>query len=313
MWSEVGTSLLRCLLSASIVGVFVSGSAAQAGAATDGLEEGTKPMSRCCLRTTGAVLATGTAGAFVALDQAWYAQYDRGRFHFFNDGEEWMQMDKTGHFFSTYTLGSWSSAMLRHCGMQQGRSRWIGGSVGLVLLSGVEVLDGTSDAWGFSVWDMAANTGGAALFIGQDALWNEQRIRPKLSAHLTDYAAMRPDLLGEGTAERILKDYNGLTLWLSGNISSLSGSEVVPSWFSVAIGYGAEGMTTAMEPKPGEGPAAAPWYRQIYISPDIDLTRVRVRSKALRTVLFVLNSIKVPAPAVEFRSDGRVLGHWIYF
>ena len=73
-------------------------------------------------------------------------------------------------------------------------------------MTGVEVLDGTSSGWGFSGWDMVANTAGAGLFIGQDIGWGEQRLRLKLSSHLTDYAAMRPELLGEAPAERVLKD-----------------------------------------------------------------------------------------------------------
>jgi len=297
-----------------MVGIGLSGAQAQSpidGALPDAL---TSRTARCCLTVTTTTLVVGTAASFIALDRAWYSGYDRSPFHFFNDGAEWLQMDKTGHFFSTYTLGSWSNAMLRHCGMQERRARWVGGSVGLVLLTGVEILDGTSAGWGFSAWDMVANVGGASLFIGQDALWGEQRIRPKLSAHLTDFAAQRPDLLGSGLADRILKDYNGLTLWLSGNVNSLTGCDALPPWLNVAVGYGAEGMITAMEPTyPETSPANERWYRQFYLSPDIDLTRVKTRSKALRTVFFVLNSIKIPAPALEVRSTGKVVGHWLYF
>lgn len=132
------TLIRRILHFGSMVGIGLSGAQAQSpidGALPDAL---TSRTARCCLTVTTTTLVVGTAASFIALDRAWYSGYDRSPFHFFNDGAEWLQMDKTGHFFSTYTLGSWSNAMLRRCGMQERRARWVGGSVGLVLLTGVE-------------------------------------------------------------------------------------------------------------------------------------------------------------------------------
>jgi len=56
-----------------------------------------------------------------------------------------------------------------------------------------------------------------------------------------------------------------------------------------------------------------PRYRQFYLAPDIDLARIKVRSRALRTALFVLGSIKFPLPALEFASTGQVNAHWVVF
>ncbi len=264
-----------------------------------------------CLFWTGAAVGTGMAATYVALDQVWYAQYDRTPLHGFNDGSEWMQMDKAGHVFSAYTLGGWGHALVKGCGASSRTARWAGGTLGLAFLTGVEVLDGTSSGWGFSWWDMAANTIGTGLFIGQDALWGEQRIRMKFSAHHTEYAAVRPDLLGSATVERYLKDYNGQTIWLSGNIEPFAPG-CFPPWLNIAVGYGAEGMVDA-HPQEGEGLPGLEPYRQFYLSPDLDLTRIRTRSKYVRSILFVLNSIKIPAPALEFQGNGRVVGHWLYF
>ncbi len=277
-----------------------------------GVDTLTAEKGACCLRTVAIVGGGGAAGAYVALDQAWYAQYDRTAFHFFDDSGEWYLMDKTGHAFNSYMLGEWGHGVLSHCGASERTSRWVGGSIGLALLTGIEVLDGTSSGWGFSNWDMAANVTGAGLFIGQDWAWGEQRLRLKLSSHPTDYADQRPDVLGSSLPERVLKDYNGLTLWLSGNIRSLAKVERVPAWLNLAVGYGAEGFINA---RPGDNEAITGMhpYRQYYVSMDVDLRRIPCRSKVGRTLLFLLNSIKVPAPALEFRSTGKVVGHWLYF
>jgi hypothetical protein len=47
--------------------------------------------------------ATLGAVALVGLNQLWYADYPR-YFRFINDNADWLQMDKIGHFYSTYHL-----------------------------------------------------------------------------------------------------------------------------------------------------------------------------------------------------------------
>ena len=268
---------------------------------------------RSCRAITAAVSGGLMLGTYVALDQAWYAQYERSRFHTFDDSGEWLQMDKAGHFFSAYTLGTWGHAAWSRCGTSEREALLVGGSLGFIFLAGVEVLDGTSAAWGFSWSDMAANTAGTGLFMGQQALWKEQRIAVKLSAHLTPFAEQRPDLLGQGLSERILKDYNGQTFWLSANLRSFQKESKIPAWLNVAVGYGGENMLSAFPNPMGTRDGDQSHFRQFFLSPDIDLTRIKVRSKLLRTVLFVLNGIKVPLPALEIRSNGRVLAHGLYF
>ncbi len=257
-------------------------------------------------RLVGTTIGGGAiiAGTLIGLDQAWYGQYGREPFHFFDDGSEWQGLDKVGHGFATYTVGRWGHGLLRWCGVPQRTALWAGGTLGLVYLSAVEYMDGHSAGWGFSAWDMAANVVGTGTFIGQELGWQEQRIKLKYSAHLTPFALDRPDLLGEGLSERILKDYNGSTYWVSANLRSF-GWKALPMWLNVAAGYGAEGMVQA-EPASGQ-------VRQYFLSADVDLERIPVRNKTLRTVLLVLNCVKVPLPALEFRSDGRLLAHGLYF
>lgn len=258
-----------------------------------------------------AVFATGS---LIALDQAWYAGYPRMAFHTFDDGDEWYQMDKVGHTFSAYALGKVGHRAFRWAGFSERTSTWVGGSVGLIYLTGIEYLDGRSAQWGFSGWDMAANTLGTGLFIGQQLAWKEQRIAVKYSSHLTKYAAERPDVLGKGFAERLLKDYNGSTIWLSANPHAF-GWSALPPWLNIAVGYGAEGMLTARDPDvalapvfPGERSC-----RQFFLAPDLSLQRIPSKRKFVRTLFFVLDHVKVPLPTLEYRSTGGLRGHWAYF
>ncbi|MFT3886055.1 MAG: DUF2279 domain-containing protein [Flavobacteriales bacterium] len=244
------------------------------------------------------------SGSLVSLNEAWYKGYPRSAFHFFDDDDEWLQMDKAGHAFSTYAIGRAGHAAFWWAGCTEKASVWIGGGLGFLYLGGIEYLDGRSSEWGFSVGDMAANTFGAALFIGQQLGWKEQRVVMKYSSHLTDFAAQRPDLLGRTLPERLLKDYNGTSIWLSANLRAF-GAKGLPPWLNLAAGYGAERMISARN-SPGQ-------YRQFFLGPDISLARIRTKSKLLHTVLFVLDCVKVPLPALEYGSDGVFRGHVLYF
>ncbi len=266
-----------------------------------------------CFWYRSAAIGGAMAGTLVLLDQAWYSDYSRTSFHTFNDGHEWLGMDKAGHIFSAYTLGAWGHKTLAGGAAKDKAALWVGGSAGLVFLTGVELLDGTSAAWGFSWWDMVANVAGTGLYLGQELGWKEQRVMLKLSARHTEFAALRPELLGTGPVERYLKDYNGQTLWASFNLRAFMPRSGLPPWLNVALGHGATGMITAGPPGPNDTPSIpGTRYRRVLLAPDLDLTRIPTRSKALRTVFFVLNSIKVPTPALEF-STGRFRGHWLYF
>ena len=138
----------------------------------------------------------------------------------------------------------------------------------------------------------------------------------KFSWHDTRYNEYNPNLLGSGFPETLFKDYNGQTYWLSGNIHSFLGKDSkFPRWLNIAAGYGAEGMTGASENvtyMEGNEPEETSRFRQYYISPDIDLTKIPVRNKVLKSVFGVFGFIKVPAPTLEFNENGTSF-YWLYF
>lgn len=254
-------------------------------------------------------------GALLGLNQLWYADYPRSNFHFINDNNEWLQMDKMGHLFSAYHIGSYGADALKWSGASRKSQLIYGSTLGLAFLTTVEVFDGYSEKWGASVGDVVANISGTALFVSQELLWNEQRIVPKFSFHTTSYAKVRPEVLGSSFSEQILKDYNGQTYWLSANIHSFAKTSKIPKWLNLAIGYGAEGMITGNE---GEFDAVNPLpesqrYRQFYLSLDVDLTKIEAKSHFVKTILTIFNSIKIPAPTFEINGLGGSKLHLIYF
>jgi hypothetical protein len=262
------------------------------------------------------------AGSMLILNQAWYADYARSNFHTFDDNDEWLQVDKVGHAWSAYQISRTSMASWKWAGLNRKQQIWIGGLAGATFQTVIEVLDGFSAEWGWSWGDFAANCFGSGLLIGQQLAWNEQRIAFKFSFHKMNYDEPglneRSDsLFGASFPERMLKDYNGQTYWLSANLKSFFPKSRIPAWLNVSVGYGASGMfgatdNTWEDANGSHDLSHIPRLRQWYLAPDIDFTKIPTNSKFLKAVLFVLNAFKLPAPALVL-SGGKLTVQGFYF
>ncbi len=270
-------------------------------------------------RLAGLLAAQGTLyfGSLAGLYFVWYSEYPQSSFHFFNDLGEWQGVDKAGHMTTAYYISRLGYESYRWAGIKPKAATWYGGLLAFSYLLNIEILDGFSAEWGFSVSDFAANTLGCALFIGQQLGWREQRLNLKYSFHPTKYPQYRPDLLGESLIQQMVKDYNGQTYWLSANIYSfLPKSSKFPRWLDVSVGYGAEGMIGAgSNPATYNGETMPEFtrYKKFYLSLDVDLTRIRVHSKVAKGIFMVLSFIKIPFPALEINTLGTVRFYPIYF
>ncbi len=277
---------------------------------------------RIRLVTAGNIVGYG--GAMVGLYSAWYKNYPQTSFHFFNDNKEWLQVDKVGHMYAAYIESKASMEMWRWAGLERKKRIWIGGLSGAAYQTVIEVLDGFSEGWGWSWGDFAANVAGSGLLIGQELAWDEQRIQFKFSFHKKNYGEAQlnqraDNLYGTSLAERMLKDYNGQTYWLSANLKSFFKQSNLPPWLNIAVGYGADGMfggTTNSWKDPVSGNNInrndISRYRQWYIAPDVDLTKIKTNSKFLKTAFFVLNAFKFPAPSLGMSKKGLQV-NWIHF
>jgi len=248
----------------------------------------------------------------IGLNQLWYADYERSKFHTLDDNNEWLQMDKMGHAFTSYQLGRHGAQLLNWSGVGKKDQLIYGATLGFAFLTTVEVLDGFSKEWGFSWGDMLANASGTGLYVGQELLWNEQRIALKFSFHQTKYASQRPDKLGEDFLEQILKDYNGQTYWLSGNLHAFFKEKNIPKWLNLAVGYGADGMLTGTKDVDNQLLTNLNRQRQFYLSLDVNLSNIETNSKLLRSFLDVFDMIKIPFPTLEFNKKGCAF-HLFYY
>ncbi len=253
--------------------------------------------------------AVSMAGLYVA----WYKDYPLTGFHFFNDNDEWMQMDKMGHLTTSYYVGKYGIDLFRWTGLERKKAIWLGGSMVTIFLTTIEIFDGFSAEYGASWGDLLVNTGGSMLAIGQELAWDEQRIILRYGFMNSPGWKYRPDLLGSTIPERLIKDYNSYTAWLSFNIHSfLPETSRFPRWLNVAFGYGANGMLGGTSNPAEHNGVALPQYeryRQYYFSLDIQLSKIRTKSKVLKTIFSALDVVKFPLPALEYN---RVHGFGVH-
>lgn len=272
----------------------------------------------------GIIQGSAYAGAMTGLYAAWYKDYPHSSFHFFNDMKEWKGMDKVGHVYSAYAESLAGAELWRFTGIDDKKRVWLGGLNALAYQMTIEVLDGFSKEWGFSMGDAVANIVGSGAFISQELLWKEQRLQLKWSFHRKGYddptlTERSNYLFGRSNPERYLKDYNGQAYWLSVNLKNFFPHSLIPDWLQLSVGTGAEGMfggySNVYEPGKGDpyfSRTDIKRHRQWYLAPDIDFTKIRTNKKGLKILFGVMNILKFPAPTIEW-SNGKLKGHLIYF
>lgn len=262
--------------------------------------------------TTETVLYTGL---MAGLGFVWYKDAERVPFHLYKDGKGYLQIDKTGHAYGAYVESYLCYKWLRKAGVSKNKSLLFGGTMGLVMQTPIEVFDGIYENWGFSWSDMAANTAGSALLIGQEILFDRQFLQYKFGFRRSEYADQSNGMLGDNGLESLFYDYNGHTYWLSTNVNNFIKNDKIPGWLNLAVGYSANGMFGEFENRATWGGVPLPdteRYRQLLLSPDIDWTKIPTNSKFLKDLFHALNFIKFPAPAIEFSKVEGVKGYWIY-
>lgn len=278
---------------------------------TDSLESNGKTLWKAAAYTSAYY-----AGSMYVLSQTWYKDRQRVPFHFYDDSKAFLQVDKFGHSFGSYVYSYVGFHYLRNIGLTRNEALCFGATLGTILQFPIEIMDGIHEGFGFSWGDVAANAMGSALVLGQELFFHEQIATYKFSYWESPYSNNTNGYLGSTTLDRLLKDYNGHTYWLSVPIRSLVEYDRIPPWISVAIGYGANGMYGEfgnMTSYNGVNIPETTRYRQYLFSLDIDWTRIETNSGFLKILLQAMTFIKLPFPALEYNSKGQFKWYWIYY
>lgn len=256
-------------------------------------------------RFIGVVVSTAAfyTITLLLLKKQWYKK--RVPFHTFNDNREWLQMDKVGHAATAYCMSRGGYELMRWSGVDERASILTGGLLALLFQTTLEVYDGHAEGWGFSKGDMLANVAGTALFMGQQFGSGQQVVSMKYGFRKTIFPPYRPNLLGKTTGQQMLKDYNGQQYWLSVNLASvLPVGERFPCWLNLDVGYSGSGMIGGHDNPvvfDADGNEVKfTRYRQFFISPDADFSRIGTFSPSLQRFIGTVQFFKIPAPSLEY-------------
>lgn len=280
-----------------------------------------------------AITATTATTFSIGLYNTWYTKYPTESFHLFNDFGEWGHMDKVGHSYTSYLQSYLSYRGAKWTGLAEKKAITTGIICGTLFQTTLEVFDGFSSEWGFSLSDMGANLVGVAAFASQQSYWGEQRITlkesfmqvrhpssPILSDNGLATSSLKQradDLFGSSFLERYLKDYNSQAYWASVNVHSfLHDGNKWPQWLNIALGYGSENLYGGYENTWEENgntftldKNVYPRYHQFYIGLDIDLPKLKPRNPFLKSVVSIINIFKIPSPAIEINTQGEIKLH----
>jgi hypothetical protein len=219
-----------------------------------------------------------------------------GSFHLSVDDAPPLGADKCGHFLFSYYSADLLGRSLRWSGIEPLRAAIYGSAFAFTLQLYVEIEDGFHPDIGFSFGDITANTLGSAYAFLQQKYPALNAVSPKWSASpSTRY--LRHEY------RTIWDDYESQNYWLSFNLNDLTGNRLpsfFPSFLNIAVGYG----VTNLDLK-GSGD------REIYLSLDIDVTKLPGNGDFLASLKHILNYVHFPAPTV--RLTPTIIGYGLRF
>ncbi|HVZ96665.1 MAG TPA: DUF2279 domain-containing protein, partial [Chitinophagaceae bacterium] len=217
-----------------------------------------------------------------------------------------------GHATTAYNIAAFQYNVMRWAGVNKTASLWTGIGTAFAFMSMIEISDGFSQKWGFSPGDMLANVSGITLFGVQQAIWGRQKILLQYSYHETIFAKYNPGELGSNLPERMLKDYNGQSYWMSFNLSSFFKNAAIPKWITADIGYGATGMTGAVaNPAEVNGKPVPSFSRDRKLFFAIGGAFTANKNTSYPSWI---NIFKIPAPALEYNlTEGKMKADILYY
>ncbi len=240
---------------------------------------------------TVAALASANIYAYQQFKNIWW-DYPTSPFHLYRgwrqtegwydfgpDDSLWHHMDKFGHYYVTRTLSLFFSDTAQWIGFDESSSRWLGALTSWLFYLQIEIFDGQFEQWGFSLGDLTANTAGAFMPVLCHHVPALQNFTFKLS-----YAPKEIQL-----QQYMIEDYAGMTYWLTANPQNAFAwiDPLWPNFLNLALGY------SVTQKAHGE--------IELFLSLDYDLTALQTRSSFWNRVLYYLNFIHLPAPAIKFR------------
>lgn len=242
------------------------------------------------------IIPITATGVYIYLNKVWWAD-QRVAFHITDDLElrYALNLDKAGHFISSYFVSGVFSDVFRFAGMPQKYSVWSGAAMSIINATIVEIKDGFSPYWGFSKFDELANISGALYPVLQYYVPVLQNINFCWSYDFT-HPSYYKTLPGHQD-KSFIDDYERQNFWITCDVASMcfpnKKQSKFPYFIEPAFGMSAQKLD-------GKGSGTYEWF----IGFQIDFTKFRfTKYKAEPVIYKYLHYYHMPLPALRLHPE----------
>ena len=236
------------------------------------------------------LIAYGAAYGFV-FQKGWWDENGGRGFHFENDFEYALNLDKLGHFAAGVVIGETFYEGYRWAGASEFQSYLFAGFTALATHIAIDIKDGFAPKWGFSIFDVLSGGIGGFLPMAERYVPLFKYIDLKWSYWINSNAYYDHEHAASGGI--FTDDYVNQTYWLSVKPYRMlpeAARKYYPSWLAIAFGLSIDEKVFTKQPHP---------RRELYIALDYDLEAFRPQSRMARTIIKALNYFKLPAPTIQ--------------
>jgi hypothetical protein len=260
------------------------------------------PAWRVASRSTlGAAAVGGNIALYQYFRQAWWnGQPAPHMWLNWEHHEPFREMDKFGHAWGGYHLSRIGGELLDGACVSPTRAVWWSAAYAAAFQLQIEMWDGKQAAYGFSPFDLAANTAGAGYAVAQHYLPALRTVKPTISYART--LASKRYGRAQGSQLRPTTDYSGQTYWLSVDVDALLPERAARWWPGFVRASVGHSITDYVDPATGGGLWAS---REIVLSLDLDPEKLPGRNPLWRQVKHELSYYHFPAPALVLTPTAR--------
>jgi hypothetical protein len=261
----------------------------------------------------------GLVGSYYFVNTAWWADSKKS-FHFdgggsnileaFNigtgrDAKYAKEIDKLGHFYSGRIISDLYVRAIRWSGKTEQESLLWGGILGTAVHGFIEVKDGYSPTWGFSMYDWVSGSLGSfyPYFQSKSRFLNALDIKYSYYPRSNFYY----DFINR-RGNDFFDDYMNATFWFTFNPKRYKPTSSWPKWLGISAGIGVdENLNNYNLRMPGGN---ADWGKggyEFYLAPDIDFKGLLPKRPFWQGLGQALNYVKFPTPAIRFSKDSKLM------
>lgn len=236
-----------------------------------------------------AVLGTGTIIHFYQ-KKAWWSD-QRTSFHFQNDWDYALWIDKIGHIYGGMLIQHGLSSAFEAANLSSEKSAWYGAAGALAFQTFIEIEDGFGPQWGFSPGDFIGDVIGSAYPVFQYYFPSLKNYMLKASYWPKDFNKTNPI---SGQKHIIIDDYHGQKFWLSARMKNIlpdAAARYWPDFLMLAVGMGVKNLD-------GSGGG----QRDFYLALDLDAESIPLYGSFWQFIKNTLNFFHFPMPGIRITS-----------